>query len=238
MAEQDNPVFYKLVNSVTGHYYLGATSTPIGRERDHLKNIRLGRKPKLWQQMWNDHPQTRNVAVWRMHIVRCYPDMASAVRCEHAFLQARVGNDPMCLNHLRTPNNVVSPSTGRKVSDDIKARISDSMSVLMSGDNHPTRGKRLSDEHVAKIAAANTGKKRSAESRSKMRESKLGEKNPMYGKTVSADTRSKMSAAHSGEGNPFYGKTHSPETRAKMKAAAKLREARKRAEKEAAKSSQ
>ena len=205
MAEQDNPVFYKLVNSVTGHYYLGATSTPIGRERTHLKHIRAGKKPKKWQSMWNDHPQTRNDAVWRMHIVRCYSDMTSAVRCEAAFLQARVGNDPLCLNHNRTPNNMSGPLAGRKHSSKTKD----------------------------KLRAANTGKTNSPETRAKLSAALSGDKHPrgFKGKTHSDETIAKMKEKIS---LAMTGRKHSPETIAKIKAT----HARRRAEKEAAKSSQ
>ena len=59
----------------------------------------------------------------------------------------------------------------------------------------------------------------SAEARAKMSASKLGEKNPYYGKSHNAKTRAKMSANKMGEKNPYYGKSHSARSRAKMSAA-------------------
>lgn len=208
MAEQDNPVFYKLVNSVTGHYYLGATATPIARERDHLAEIRAGKKGKLWQQMWNDHPQTRDPAVWRFHIVRRYPDMEATVQCEHAFLQTRVSNDHMCLNRYKTPHHI-SPSTGEKKSLETRMKISTMVTAAgISGSNHPMYGK----------PSPFKGKTHSDQTKDKLRDIRIGENNPFYGKTHSSETIDKIRESSRGENNGMYGKTHSPEARAKQKA--------------------
>lgn len=75
------------------------------------------------------------------------------------------------------------------------------------------------------------------ESRSKMREAKLGEKNFNFGKPRTEETRSRIGLAHMGlthteetkalisskkkgthvgENNPFFNRTHTPETKAKI----------------------
>ena len=63
----------------------------------------------------------------------------------------------------------------------------------------------------------------SEETRKKMSESHLGEKNGRYGVEVKQETRDKISKANkgklAGEKNPMYGKTHSPEVIEKIKAA-------------------
>jgi len=46
-----------------------------------------------------------------------------------------------------------------------------------------------------------------------IKECKIGNKNPMFGKQVSNETRKKLSIALSGNKNPFYGKVHSEETK-------------------------
>lgn len=114
-------------------------------------------------------------------------------------------------------------------------------------------GKTFSPESRVKISVALTGNvnakgvKASEETRAKLRLSKLGEKNPSFGKTHSkehcakigaavtgekngffgkkhsAEALAKNSAAHSGNNHPQFGKPQSPETRAKIGAAAKLR---------------
>jgi len=60
------------------------------------------------------------------------------------------------------------------------------------------------------------GGKMSMESKQKMSESRLGEKNHMYGKTHGGDTRGKISESLRGGKHPMYGKTHGEETRQKM----------------------
>jgi hypothetical protein len=62
----------------------------------------------------------------------------------------------------------------------------------------------------------NVGIKRTDETKEKIRLSKLGEKNPFYGKTHSNDTRRKLSENAKGENNSFYGKKHTNESKKKQ----------------------
>ena len=68
-------------------------------------------------------------------------------------------------------------------------------------------------------------KPRSEETRKRMSESKLGNKNPMFGREVSEETRKKLSKANSGTNNGFYGKKHLKEARDKISKANKGRRA-------------
>ena len=56
----------------------------------------------------------------------------------------------------------------------------------------------------------------SDETREKMRQNFLGEKNPNYGKHLSAETKQKLSECNRGEKHPKYGKHHSVETRRRI----------------------
>ena len=60
------------------------------------------------------------------------------------------------------------------------------------------------------------GQKHTPETRKKMSEARMGEKNPRYGKKYSPETIKKMSEARMGEKNPRYGKKHSPEAIQKL----------------------
>ena len=62
------------------------------------------------------------------------------------------------------------------------------------------KGWNQSEESKKKISEANKGKKMSEESKEKIRLSKLGEKNPNYGKSPSKETREKISKAGKGKG--------------------------------------
>lgn len=57
----------------------------------------------------------------------------------------------------------------------------------------------------------------SDESKKKISESKIGKKNPMFGKHLSEETRKKLSEANTGENNPFYGKHFSEESKKKIR---------------------
>ena len=91
-----------------------------------------------------------------------------------------------------------------------------------------------------KLRKINIGKTVSIETRNKISESLMGEKNPFYGKTHSIESKLKISKAsserkgtyitlektkkvlselHSGTKNPFYGKKHSEEAKEKMRLA-------------------
>lgn len=75
-------------------------------------------------------------------------------------------------------------------------------------------GKKLSPSHIKNRTIAQTGLKRSSETRAKMSVAQSGENNPQFGKTLSIETRIKMSLA-------AIGKKKSAETRANMSKAQK-----------------
>jgi hypothetical protein len=71
---------------------------------------------------------------------------------------------------------------GKHLSDEAKEKL-----------RNANLGKTLSDETKQKISEGNKGKVTSEETKAKQRESKLGEKNPMYGKHMSDSAKSKIS---------------------------------------------
>lgn len=62
------------------------------------------------------------------------------------------------------------------------------------------KGWKLSEEQIEKIRQASTGRTHSSEAKEKIRLSKLGEKNPNFGKPPSKETREKISKAMKGKG--------------------------------------
>jgi len=78
-----------------------------------------------------------------------------------------------------------------------------------SGEDHPTYGTTLSEEHKGKVAAALKGKKKAPEHAAKVAATWVGKKH-------TAEARANMSAAHMGH-------THTEATRAKMSATRKNR---------------
>lgn len=115
----------------------------------------------------------------------------------------------------------------RKISESNKARWDEERrklySIKFSGENNPNYGKPVSNETKLKLSEAaknqwrdksfrekminsHIGKHHTEETKKKLSEKKLGEKNPMW------------SIHNTGENAPFYGKTHSDETKNRMKA--------------------
>lgn len=85
--------------------------------------------------------------------------------------------------------------------------------IAYGGNNHAH-----TPETRAKLSAIRTGTEASPETKKKMSDSHMGEKNVMFGKNHSNESLKKMSSAkegkYDGENNPFYGKAHTEETRA------------------------
>ena len=71
-------------------------------------------------------------------------------------------------------------------------------------------------EQIENRAKANTGKKRSDETKRKIGDAHKGEKSHMYGKTLSDETKQKIAQKLTGSNNPFYGKQHDPELKKQM----------------------
>ncbi len=113
-----------------------------------------------------------------------------------------------------------------KISKSNKARWNDELRELYrinnSGENNPNYGKHPTNETRLKLSEAaknqwqdesirnkmvtsHIGKQHTEETKKKLSESKLGEKNPMWG------------VHNTGEKAPMYGKKHSDETKIKMK---------------------
>lgn len=83
-------------------------------------------------------------------------------------------------------------NVGKIIPTEVKKKISNSL----KGDKNPFFGKTHSPEAIAKIIAANVGKKViiTQETKEKIRLTKIGSKNPMYGKPITDEHRAKLKA--------------------------------------------
>lgn len=82
------------------------------------------------------------------------------------------------------------------------------------GEKSPNYGKKHSIERCMKNSLSHIGKTPSQETRKRLSEARIGEKNPFYGKTHTAETKEKISNAMSGKKRV----ARSAETRAKISA--------------------
>lgn len=104
-----------------------------------------------------------------------------------------------------------------------------------SGPNHPRFGQKMSPEQTAALALANTGAKRSSETKRRISESQQGDKNHRFGKALSAEQKAALSVKNKGRKISAEhlaknianrtGKKHSEETKAAYSAARKGRPA-------------
>ena len=81
-------------------------------------------------------------------------------------------------------------------------------------------GKTFSSEHRANIGLGQTKRYQNPLEREKTRASKMGDRNPFFGKTHSAELKQQRSESIKGALNPNFGKKHSEETRQKCREAA------------------
>ena len=72
---------------------------------------------------------------------------------------------------------------GKKHSEESRHKMSESRKGKTAGENHPLFGKLCSEETKRKMSEAKKGKKLSESTRQKMSKSRVGSKNPMFGKT-------------------------------------------------------
>jgi hypothetical protein len=88
---------------------------------------------------------------------------------------------------------------GRKHTEETKIK----MSEAQRGEKSHNYGKKLSEEIRIKMRLANLGKKRSEQSKTRYSQSKMGSKNPIFGKF--------------GSQHPLFGRHHSEETKQKIR---------------------
>ena len=86
--------------------------------------------------------------------------------------------------------------------------------LTMGGDG--VFGYKQSDEQKKRNGDLKRGIKHSEETRQKMRDAHLGEKNHFFGKTHSEDSKAKISATKQGCAGPWLGKPRSEETKRKI----------------------
>ena len=80
------------------------------------------------------------------------------------------------------------------------------------------RGSRYPNGHN-RASGGKAGWRHSEATIAQMREAKIGEKNPLFGKKHSPETKAKIGASRTGEKHPMWGKKHSAESIEKMSAA-------------------
>lgn len=214
--------------------YVGIADKVGSRQRQHLGDAR--RNPKYpFQKALRKH----GISNFEWIVVSTLPSREEACLLERLLISVLLATEPEYGYNLtdggegvRGPRVHRKSQKGRVFSDEHRARMSQSRrkrgpfsleSREKMSKTHMGKPANFSPEALAKISAANKGKKRSAATRAKMSVARKGKPR----KPLSEETRAKMSVAHKGKTlsdaakaklSFFHkGKRLSEETKAKMR---------------------
>lgn len=219
-------VIYKIRNVVDGKFYVGSAVDTRTRFRRHRRLLRNGTHHcKHLQNAWNKYGED----VFKFEVVEQVPNRELLESAEDGWLLKYVGT-PECYNHGRsarapwrgTKGTGLSPLTGRSISDEQKALLSEATTRQWEVSD-PRTGRKHSEEAKEKIRAKvqvalaeGRGGRfiPSEETRAKMSLALKGNKNAK-GHIRSEEHRRKMSDAQKGNKH-WAGKSHSEESKAKM----------------------
>lgn len=225
MAKADKKIaVYRIINKVSGSYYVGSSTNLYERWRTHRNKLRAG-----------VHPNPKLQASWRKHgegafafvILAEFGSARDMEACEEALLLDCV-SDPLCCNlstSATTPwrnKGPLHPNYGKTHSDSVKAGLREAatkqwaLSDPRTGTTHSEETRAKISEKVQVALSEGRGGKfvPSEETRIKMAAALMGNQNAK-GHERTEEHRRKLSEANMGNTN-FLGKTHSPETREKM----------------------
>jgi group I intron endonuclease len=148
------PVIYKIRNVTNGKFYVGSTSNTRERFRNHRKGLRRGvhHCPHL-QAAWNKYGED----CFKFEIVQDVDAAEKLWDAEAVWLNENFGK-PWCYNAGRSPEAPMRgrfgkdhPSFGKKLSDEVKQNIRES-TLKQWQDADPRTGKKHSEESKAKIS--------------------------------------------------------------------------------------
>ena len=192
---------YKITNNVNGRFYIGSSVNIHSRWSRHRCDFRDGKHENPY--MLNDYIKC-GIDAFEYSIIAQSPDEATSLLDEQALIDASFDNQQQCYNINEIASKPPSP-LGRVMKQETKDKIGASR----SGEKHWNWGKKLSDDHAAKLKASRLGKKNSPEAIAKTKAFLLSDKNPARGKELSPEHAAKLKAGR-------LGKKNSPEHMAKI----------------------
>lgn len=228
---------YKILNTITGDYYLGSSCDIRGRWNSHRYELRKNLRGNThFQNAWNKYGEQ---AFEFSILLLC--DVAHKLYLEDGLIK-------LLRPAYNSSEDALAPMQGRHHTAESLAK--------MSGKNHHNFGKHHTEESKQKIGKANMGKHHTEESKQKIREVNIGKYHTeeskqkisesgkgntnALGHIVSEKVRARLSEASKGNTNALghkyteevlakmRGRIASDKTREKMSIAAKKRWALKR----------
>lgn len=142
---------YKILNTITGKFYIGSAKNIAHRWRVHRSDLKLQKHGSIiFQRSWDLHGEK----IFKFEIIELC-EKEKLIEREQFWLDWFKPYDPNIGYNI---NKFAGSRLGTKHTEEFKAKRSAMM-----------KGKKQSPELIAKRAAANTGNKRSEETKAKMR---------------------------------------------------------------------
>lgn len=187
----DNCGIYKIVNTVTGDFYVGSAVNLRKRWSQHKSTL-----------IANCHKNAHLQRAWNKYGADCFT-FEAVLYCDKEHLlereQFHIDNDKPSYNIAPTAGS----NLGRKFSDETKRNMSEAH-----------KGKVLTEETKQRLSEALTGERNAMFG-------KCGERHPLFGIHLSDETKQKISEAEKGERNHGFGKHHTDKTKQKISEAQK-----------------
>jgi group I intron endonuclease len=177
------PVVYQITNMLTGDFYIGSAQSFARREWQHRYALKRKehKNPRL-QASWNKYGED----VFVFEVLEEVPDGQDVFAAENKYLHSHVGQH----NCFNVNKDAFAPRLGQVLSDQSRLNISIGRKGKHAGKDHYRYGQTVSDEVRAKISASQKGrespmkgKKLSEQGRANIAAAaKRGEQSHFYGK--------------------------------------------------------
>lgn len=185
---------YCITNTITGQVYYGSSFNVEGRLNSHRSMLRNNKHDnRFLQRSYNKYGEDHFSFVV-IEVVK--PDKQLLLEREQEYIDSHFDNGKNCYNL----NPLTNSTKGRILSESARENIK---KFQKKGESHPLYGKKRPKEVGEKISKALFGKSLSKEHRKKLSEAKLGK--PGTKKTEA--TKDKIRQSKIGKKNPMYGKS-------------------------------
>lgn len=179
---------YCIKNNLNGKLYVGSSVNIKARFNVHRHALRSGTHANIaLQSAWVKYGE----GAFSFDVLEIIADRKNLTEFEQFFIN--------WLDTVAPGGYNIRPFASSNYGLHHTQETRDKMAKAITGRKNPGssaahKGKKLSKEHIEKVAAANRGQKRSAETKAKLSERAKGNKR-WLGKTHSIETREKMSVA-------------------------------------------
>lgn len=204
----DSHGIYKIINIINNKVYIGSAVNLRRRKNKHYSTLLSGKHQNIiLQQAYNKYGIDNII----FKIIELVLDKGDLIEREQFYIDKfqsfKKKNGYNICAFAGSTLGIPAKNKGVPCPGYVKEKI-----------RKANTGRKVPVEQIQKRAATiaeKGGIKYSDETKEKIRLSKIGEKNPFFGKSHTQESIRKISNAQSGSNNHFFGKTHSEEFRKK-----------------------